>query len=311
MRVRSPLAVAALLFASAACGGDDSSGATQTSTTTDATPTSTTTEPTGEPEATRPTTTIAPAPTTIAPAPTTTMAAEPTAATTTEPAPTTTTTTLPPDVHPVFGLAWDEFLPDPAASAVYRVDMLELDNPMSHVFNVAGDLDARMEYGVEWFGHEGTYDRLVFGFDGPGEPGLILYFHLDQPWVVQFIALEAWPVGNTGRGPEAVETFAEPVDLDFSGLPGEASMVHGDLTAIGPFGVEELEGDLVLTLRDADAGPVTVAAGTFEKAMVYDLMLYGRIVGGEYPVEITISPENLLLLVSMPGASIELLQPWR
>ncbi len=300
MRVRTPLTVVALL-AVGACGGGDSSDATSASTTSaPADPAASTTVPG----------TAAPAPEATEPAPSSTVAATTTTPATTQPAPTTTSTTLPGDVHPVFGLRWDEFLPGPDARAVYRVDMLELDNPVSHVFDVAGDLTTRMEYDVQWFGREGTYDRLVFGFDGPGTPGLLLYFRLDQPWVVRFVGLEAWPDGDTGRGPSAVETFAEPVALDFSGGQGETSTERGDLTAIGPFGVDELEGWLDVTLRDADAGPVTVAAGTFEEAMVYDLLVSGPIVGGDYPVEVTISPDNLLLNVSMPGASIALLEPW-
>ena len=170
-----------------------------------------------------------------------------------------------------------------------------------------------MEYGVEWFGHDGAYDRLVIG-DGherPGTPGLVFYLGLDDPWVAKFFAMEGWPAGNLGRGPEAVEEFAEPLTLDLSGQPGETFMLEGDVTAIDTFGVDQLLANVAVTLRDADAGPVTVAAGTFEEAMVYEVMLFGPIVGGpDFVIEITVGPGNLILDMTMPGASMELLEPW-
>ena len=225
--------------------------------------------------------------------------------------PTSTTTTLPPGAHPVAGILWPDMLPAPEAGAVYRVDMMVPDTPMSHVWGVAGDLNAGMEYGVEWFGREGTFDRLVFGLDEPAVPGLVFYFRLDDPWVVEFFGLEAWPDGDTGRGPAAVELFAEPVRLDLSGGPGETFMLEGDVTAIDSFGVDELVANIAVTLRDAEAGPVTVAAGTFEQAMVYEVMLFGPVVGGpDFVIEITVSPGILILEMKMPGASIELLDSW-
>ena len=191
--------------------------------------------------------------------------------------------------------------------------MMAPDTPMSHAWGVAGDLAARMEYGVEWFGHEGTYDRLVIG-DGhelPGTPGLVFYFRLEDPWVVEFYAMEGWPGGNIGRGPEVVEEFVEPLTLDLSGQAGETFMLEGDVVAIDTFGLDELVANIALTLRNADAVPVTVAAGTFEQAMVYELMLFGPIVGGpDFVIEITVGPGNLILDMSMPGASMELLEPW-
>ena len=211
------------------------------------------------------------------------------------------------------GILWDDLLPGPEAAAVYRVDMMAPDTPMSHVWGVAGDLEARVEYGVEWYGREGTYDRLVMGrgHESPGTPGLVFYFRLDDPWLVEFFAMEGWPAGNIGRGPEAVEAFAQPVILDLSGRPGETFMLEGEVTAIDTFGVDQLPANVAVTLRDADAGPVTVAAGTFEQAMVYEVMLFGPIVGGpDFVIEITVGPGNLILDMTMPGASIELLEPW-
>ena len=56
---------------------------------------------------------------------------------------------------------------------------------------------------------------------------------------------------------------------------------------------------------------MTVAAGTFEQAMVYEIMLFGPIVGGpDFVIEVVVGPGNLILEMSMPGASIELLEPW-
>jgi hypothetical protein len=271
----------------AACGGD---GASEMATTTPPTvPTSTSASPT---------TTTTP-PTTVL---TTTTLPE-----------STTTTTLQPGAHPVSGILWADLLPGSDAGAVYRVDMMVPDTPMSHVWGVAGDLEARMEYGVEWFGHEGTYDRLVIGggHELPGTPGLVFYFRFDDPWVAEFFAMEGWPAGNMGRGPEAVEEFAEPATLDLSGRPGETFMLQGDVTAIDTYGVDELVANVAVTLRDADAGPVTVAAGTFEQAMIYGIRLFGPIVGGpDFVIEVTVSPGNLILEMSMPGAGIELLEPW-
>jgi hypothetical protein len=63
--------------------------------------------------------------------------------------------------------------------------------------------------------------------------------------------------------------------------PDQSSAVNsirGDVTAIDSFGVDELVANMAVTLRDADAGPVTVAAGTFEQTMVYEVMLSGPIV---------------------------------
>lgn len=69
--------------------------------------------------------------------------------------------------------------------------------------------------------------------------------------------------------------------------------------------------DVAVTLSDPDARPVTVTAGRFEQAMIYEVMLFGPIVGGhDSVIEITVSPRNLILDMSMPGASIELLEPW-
>jgi hypothetical protein len=285
------LATMALAFV-AACGGGDAREATTATPATSAAAVAVTTPP---PDATE-------APTTTVP-PSTTLPE-----TTTLPP---TTTTLPPGAHPVSGVLWDELLPDREAGAVYRVDMVVPDTPMSHQWGVAGDLPARMEYGVEWFGREGTYDRLVFGLYEASTPGLVFYFRPSDPWVIEFFGMEAWPDGDTGRGPAAVETFAEPAMIDLSGQPGETFMLAGVVTAIDSFGVDELAANVAVTLRDADAGPVTVAAGTFDSAMVYEIMLFGPIVGGpDFGIEITVSPGNLILEMSMPGAAIELLEPW-
>ncbi|MDJ0496452.1 MAG: hypothetical protein QNJ89_01385 [Acidimicrobiia bacterium] len=285
------LAMSVALFV-AGCGGDDASETTMTTLVTTQAAVAPTDPPTGS---TEPPTTTAPLPTTV---PVTTTVAP-------------TTTTLPPGAHPVAGILWADLLPGPEDAAVYRVDMVVPDTPMSHQWGVAGDLQARMEYGVEWFGRAGTYDRLVFGLDGPGTPGLVFYFRLDDPWVVEFLGMEAWPAGDTGRGPEAVETFAEPATLDLSGGTGETFTLDGFVTAIDSFGVDELDASVAVTLRNAEAGPVTVAAGTFERAMVYEILLFGPIVGGpDFPIEITVSPGNLILRMSMPGASIELLESW-
>ncbi len=278
---RNVVLAAAVSLIVAACGGD---GASEGATTTPPTvPTSTSPSPT------------------VTTMPPTTMPES------------TTTTTLEPGAHPVSGILWADILPSPDAGAVYRVDMMAPDTPMSHVWGVSGDLEARMEYGVEWFGHEGTYDRLVIG-DGhelPGTPGLLFYFRFDAPWVVEFFAMEGWPAGNIGRGPEAVEAFTEPAILDLSGRPGETFMLQGDFTAIDTFGVDESVANVAFTLRDAAAGPVTVAAGTFEQAMLYEVTLSGPVVGGpEFVIEVTVGPGNLILEMSMPGAGIELLEPW-
>lgn len=290
---RSIVLITVLALLAATCGGNDASGGTTTaSVTTEAVAADTTTAPdTSEPSSTMQSSTTVPATTTVP----------------------QTTTTLQPGSHPVSGILWADLLPGPEAGAVYRVDMMVPDTPMSHVWGVAGDLEARMEYGVEWFGHDGTYDRLVIG-DGhelPGTPGLVFYFRFDDPWVVEFFAMEGWPAGNIGRGPEVVEEFAERATLDLSGQPGETFMLQGDVTAIDTFGEDELVANVAVTLRDADAGPVTVAAGTFEQAMVYEIMLFGPIVGGpDFVIEVTVAPANLILEMSMPGAGIELLEPW-
>ena len=117
----------------------------------------------------------------------------------------------------MLGIAWADVLPDAAASAVYRVDLAVSQTPMHHDLGIKGDYQARMEYGVQWFGRAGTYDRFVLGLDTPSTPGLVLYFRLDDPWVVTFFGLESWPDGDTGRGPTIVETFADPVAFDLSG----------------------------------------------------------------------------------------------
>ena len=45
--------------------------------------------------------------------------------------------------------------------------------------------------------------------------------------------------------------------------------------------------------------------------MLYEILLSGPIVGGPYfTIEIVVSPDNFLLEMSMPGAEIELLEPW-
>ena len=44
---------------------------------------------------------------------------------------------------------------------------------------------------------------------------------------------------------------------------------------------------------------------------VRSVVLFGPIVGGpDFVIEITVSPGNFILGISMPGASIELLEPW-
>ena len=54
-----------------------------------------------------------------------------------------------------------------------------------------------------------------------------------------------------------------------------------------------------------------IECGTFEQAMVYEIVLFGPMVGGpDFVIEVTVGPGNLLLKMSMPGASIELLEPW-
>ncbi len=282
------LTVAVSLFATG-CGGDEGSGATTSSLNRSSTVATTpSVSPTDLPATT----------TTLPPVPTTTLPPVP-------------TTTLPPDPHQVAGILWSDLLPGPDARAVYRVDMVVPDTPMSHEWGVAGDLEARMEYGVEWFGRECTYDRLVIGLDTPETPGLVFWFHLDGPWVVEFLGMEAWADGDTGRGPSAVETFAEPATLDLSGQPGETFTVEGKVTAIDSFGVEDLDASVAVTLRNGDAGPLAIAAGTFEQAIVYEILLYGPIVGGpDFVIEITVGPGNLILGMSMPGAAIELLEPW-
>ncbi len=88
-------------------------------------------------------------------------------------------------------------------------------------------------------------------------------------------------------------------------------MLEGDVIAIDTFGVDQLVANVAVTLRDAEAGPVTLAAGPFEQAMVYQIMLYGPIVGGpDLVIEVTVAPGNLMLDRTMPGASMELLEPW-
>ena len=45
--------------------------------------------------------------------------------------------------------------------------------------------------------------------------------------------------------------------------------------------------------------------------MVSEVMLFDPMVGGpDFGIEITVGPGNLILEMSMPGASIELLEPW-
>ena len=283
---RTLLSLSALLLVTAACGDGDASEAPSTTTSAIASPT-TTSAPTTVP----PTTTTAP--------PTTTTS------------PPTTTTTQPPGMHQEAGILWDDILPAPGATALYRVDMVVPDTPMSHQWEVAGELEVRLESGVEWRAREGTFDRLVFGLDPLDSPGLVFYFQLDDPWVVDFFAMEAWAYGNTGRGPSAIEAFADAATLDLAGGEGETSTFDGVVTAIDSFGVAELDASGSVTLLEADAGPVTVAAGTFETAMVYEILLSGPIVGGpDFPIEVVLSPDNFILQISMPGAGIELLEAW-
>lgn len=282
---RTLLSLSALLLVTAACGDGDATEAPSTTTTSIAS-TTTTSPPTTVP----PTTTTAPPTTTTSPP---------------------TTTPVPPGLHQEAGVTWDDVLPGSEATALYRVDMTVPDTPMSHQWGVAGDFEGRMEYGVEWFGREGTYDRFVLGLDPLETPGLVFYFRLDDPWVVEFFAMEAWADGNLGRGPSGLEEFSDPATLDLSGQSGETFNLSGVVTALDSYGIDELDADIAVTLIDSDAGPVTVAGGEFEQAMLYEILLFGPIVGGpDFPIEVLVGPGNFILKMSMPGAEIELLEPW-
>jgi hypothetical protein len=295
VRVRAlrPVTLLVLLsLVAGACGDDDGAGSTEPpATTTPAAPTTTL------PPAT--TTTMPPATTTTTPPTTTTLAP-------------TTTATLPPGTHPALLTTWEEFLPGPGARATYRVDLLVSETPMNHDLGIAGDFEARMEYGAGRFGQDRTFHRFVFGLETAADPGLALFFDLDEPWIVRFYALTVWPAGDQGRGPEISIEFDEPLVFDISGQPGASGDdVVGFVRAIGPWGVDDLPANVGYELREGAAEPVTVGAGTFEHPVVYDVWVYGPIVGGpDYPIEFALDPEQLILRVVLPGASVELLEPW-
>jgi hypothetical protein len=178
----------------------------------------------------------------------------------------------------------------------------------AYELGLTGEFPTRIEYGVTWFGQEGSYDRFVFGLEGDG-PGMALYLDLAEPWVIRVFGLEGWPGGNTGRGPGWVMTYVEPAVFDLSGGPGDQVLVEGDVDVV-LMGVDRLLARVAVEMLDAGA-EVTVGAGTFDDAVVYEVLLFGPIVNGpDYPIELSFSVGNALLQATMSSASIELLEPW-
>lgn len=272
MSLRPLTLVVVLVLVAAACGDDAGS----------------TTEPA-----------VASTPATIV---TTTTAAPVTTTTTT--AATTTTTTVPAtttteaDTHPYYGFGWASIFPDPETRALYRVGDFGLD----------GDLEAHVEYGVEFGG--GIYDRFVFGEAVAGSVGVALYFDFSEPWVVKYAGLEMYTADAVG-GPEMSEVYVEPAVFDISGAPGET--IHVESTVQARFGSTEFDSDIVadLTMHADDPGSVTVAAGTFDDIIGFDLVLSGPFIGGDFPITCYLTRDNLLLKAEMAGGvTYELLEAW-
>lgn len=272
MSLRPLTLVVALVLVISACGDDAGS----------------TTEPTTP---TTTATTIA-ATSSTAPATTTTTTAVPSTTTTTA-AP---TTTLPADAHPFYGISWASIFPDPGARALYRVED----------FGLAGDFEAKVEYGVEFGG--GVYDRWVFGDAEAGSTGIAIYFDFSEPWVVKYAGLEIYTTGSAA-GPDTSEVYVEPAVFDISGAPGET--VRAESTVQARFGSTAFDSEIVADLTMlADSGPITVAAGTFEDVIAFDLVLSGPFMGGDFPITCYLTADNLLLKVEMMGATYELLEAW-
>ncbi len=126
------------------------------------------------------------------------------------------TTTLPDDGQPNSpSLSWPGVWPDAGPFATYSATTFNGDTV---------ELVASIEYGVEWPGHEGTWDRIMYG--APDDPiNTAIYLQRPEPGIVV-------AGGAVSVDPDQVltEFFAEPLTIDLRLLPGDLRRVESEVT---------------------------------------------------------------------------------
>ncbi len=239
------------------------------------------------------------APATAAPG---TTAAPPTtaAATSTTAARTTTTTESPIDLHPVWGVAWADWLPPDGAGAVFSAVTFD---------DRTVEIPARFERGIEW--HDATWDRVTFGSLEPGEEGAAVYLDTAAPWVIRLGGVAS--TSETLPDDVQEEELAEPLVVDLvSLLDGSEAAETVIALEIGDFAV-----DMGITFEiSLVPASVEVPLGSCDATALH-LVVGGQFIGGDDPsrtIEAAawLHPEHFLLgWTEGPGFKrAELIETW-
>jgi hypothetical protein len=211
----------------------------------------------------------------------------------------TTTEGLPADAHPDWGVSWAEVFPAEGETALYQL--------VTHD-QVAVQLPAYMEYGVEW--RDGTWDRFVMGTPEPGNDGMAIYFERVEPWVIRVGGIEGFSA-SMPADPSMIETFAEPLLLEATQPLGEPYQVESEITIEGMGTPLVLGVTYEITVVAVDES-VTVPFGTLDGCAHVEAAVGGAFIGGIWEVEAWFHPEQFLVsMTSMPTFDeVELVEGW-
>ena len=247
----------------------------------------------GGDDATTTTSTTEAAATTAAPAETTTSAA----ATTTTP--TTTTTAPDPDAHVAVPNAWEEFWPADGSVATYRATTFE---------GVTAEVEARLDYGVEW--NDGTWDRFTLGSTEDVD-GYAVYLDREVPWVVRIGGIERYYAASQD-GPDETELYAQTPVFDMSGGVGDTVEVGTKLQIVFSGGTVDLDLEYTATIVEVDASLQTEFGELTGVVVVEASVGWGDDEEGPRVGRAWIHPGQFLVRIAgVPGFNdVELIEPW-
>jgi len=202
--------------------------------------------------------------TTVAPTTTVATTAPPTTGDVTTTVAPTTTTGLPSDGHPN--------LPTLSWSAVYLPEG-PLGTYLATTFTGEQvELEARVDRGVEWPGHDGVWDRISFGTEDDPDHAFI-YLREVEPWVVEY-------GGADTVSPDQVlsETFPEPLLLDLRGLPAPLDRIETQITV--DFGGDTRTFGITIEVQSLTVESLELPFGTVAEANRLDVGVGGEFMGG-------------------------------